>query len=203
MESNELIIKMVPTELELLSNAKSKPSILRSTVFGAILCVVIFVIGFIYIRSLYPFGWSVFKIFLLVLLIALLALLEWIIVQAARARKRNIEQLNKLIEKDLQEGLKKIITRRVDRQDVDTHWEQGWGSTGVNSRAGYSDSDKLIVTYEMFIDGRLYISSKELFDALKDGDWIEFHVALNSGYILYYTIEGDRKLYPPSSLQRK
>ncbi|HYG79811.1 MAG TPA: hypothetical protein VD861_05455 [Pyrinomonadaceae bacterium] len=111
-----------------------------------------------------------------------------------RLNVRGKRRLNQLIEQDLKGGHKKVIARRIEKQDVSS-------ARGPQLQGPLSTGGEVIIRYLMVIDGVFYSSHQHLFESTKEGDLIYFHVAPNTAIMLGFTTEGDERPYPPARPQ--
>jgi hypothetical protein len=133
-------------------------------------------------------------------------MIEWVVLLLlllvglyALTRGGRDKRLAKNIELDLKEGYKKVVARRVESQRIEGHEPVYFTTSG---RVASRRSGHLVMSYLLKIDGDDYSASEELYMKVRPGDTIDFHVAPNSGVVLYYKVASDDKYFPPAALAR-
>jgi hypothetical protein len=97
------------------------------------------------------------------------------------------KQQNPRPAKDLKEGFKKVLTREVENQNIESR-EVGMTKYTRSYRDLGLPGGSVIMNYCLTIGGKRYRASEEVYMKLRAGDLIEIHMAPNSEYVFYYKV---------------
>jgi hypothetical protein len=193
MEPNERLVKMNPGEISLLEEVKKVrarglgPVILWAIGFAALF-------GFLYETKLWREYWALFLIALVVIGAPIMS--------SGRSARRIKGKLNQHIDQDLEGGHKKVIARRIEKQNFSSEKDYKL-SIDPDAALSMRSRSNRVIRYYMVIDGVLYSASEELFEETNEGGLINFHIAPNSGFTLCFTTEGDKNRIPCPPLSVK
>jgi hypothetical protein len=196
MEAKEELIELKPEELDILKTYRRAGGGYGCSIFLAVVVALIF----FFLRRVLPTSYWDSALFdvgaiavagVAVLFVAFVFSSQW----------SSNKSANELIERDINGGFKKIITRRVDSQQITGHEDRSTNIYGVGASL-LRKTPGVEMSYNLVIDGEAYSADEGLYMKLKPGDKIHFHVGPNSNSILYYTIDSDQRYYVPSALKR-
>lgn len=129
------------------------------------------------------------------------------------ARIFNTPTENTKVIKDLNEGCKKVVIRRVDEQQIasSTSKSSPFGSTKPIGNAPYridhtlasvTEVERINMEFILTLSGENYAVSEELYMKVKPGDAIETHLAPNSNHVFYHKLTASGEKFPPQSLRQ-
>lgn len=196
MEANEQLVELKPEEIGILKTYQRTGGGFGCSIFLAVSLAVIF----FFLRMALPGSyWNSALFDVVAIIVAVVAVL--FVAFVFYTQWSGNKEANELVEKDIKGGLKKIITRRVDSQNITGHEDRGAYIHGAGGSL-IRKTPGVEMSYNLIIDGTTYSADEGLYMKLKPGDKIHFHVGPNSNSVLYYTIDSDDKFYVPPALRR-
>jgi hypothetical protein len=196
MEAKEELIELKNEELDILKTYRRTGGGYGCSIFLAVVLAVIF----FFLRRVLPVSYwnsALFDVGAIAVAVVAVLFVAFVFSSQWSSNKR----ANELIERDINGGFKKIITRQVDSQRITGHEDRGAYIHGAGGSL-LRKTPGVEMSYNLVIDGTAYSADEGLYMKLKPGDKIHFHVGPNSNSILYYTIDSDERYYVPSALKR-